>query len=344
MRLLQAMAGAAVGGAEAFFERLTVALGRRRQVVQKIVVRPEPARVERLTAAGLDVATLPFGGFLDRRTRPAFAAETRSFAPDVVLSWMNRATRFASQPGVRAHVHVARLGGYYDLKYYRHCDHLIGNTPDIVAYVRRAGWPIERSHYLPNFVEDLSAPPMPRAYFDTPEDAPLLLALGRLHRNKAFDVLIAALVDLPGHWLWIGGVGPEQAALERLALRLDVQERVRFLGWQQETAPLFAAADVSVCPSRHEPLGNVIIEAWARGVPVVAAASQGPEGLIDDGESGLLVPLEDAEALAAAIRSVTADRSFAETLAEGGRATYEGSFTEAIVVRRYLDFFAAVTR
>ena len=51
-----------------------------------------------------------------------------------------------------------------------------------------------------------------------------------------------------------------------------------------------------------------------------------------------------AEALAAAIRSVTADRSFAETLAEGGRAAYEGSFTEAIVVRRYLDFFAAVAR
>ncbi|MBL26729.1 MAG: glycosyl transferase [Rhodospirillaceae bacterium] len=342
MRLLQAMAGAAVGGAEAFFERLAIALGRRRDVAQRVIIRPEPARVRRLADAGLDVGVLRFGGFLDRRTKPAFAAEVAKFRPDVVLSWMNRATRFASRPGPRPYVHVARLGGYYDLKYYRHCDHLVGNTPDIVAYVREKGWPAERSHYLPNFVDDVSAPPIPRARFDTPDDAPLLLALGRLHRNKAFDVLIAALADLPGHWLWVGGVGPEQGALEKLAARLGVSERVRFIGWQQETAPLYATADVSVCPSRHEPLGNVIIEAWARGVPVVAAASQGPKGLIDDGESGLLVPVDDADALAAAIQAVTGDPAFAGSLAEAGRAAYEGSFTEAIVVRRYLDFFAAV--
>ena len=93
---------------------------------------------------------------------------------------------------------------------------------------------------------------------------------------------------------------------------LGIAERVRFLGWRDDVPALLAAADILVCPSRHEPLGNVVIEAWAAGVPVVATASDGPAGLIDDGESGLLVPLPGrpgggAAGLAAAIERLCRD-------------------------------------
>jgi hypothetical protein len=57
-----------------------------------------------------------------------------------------------------AQEHVARLGGYYDLRYYRRCDHLIANTRDIVDYIVRSGWAAERVHYLPNFA---ARPPTP---------------------------------------------------------------------------------------------------------------------------------------------------------------------------------------
>ncbi|SVD41108.1 uncharacterized protein METZ01_LOCUS393962, partial [marine metagenome] len=121
---------------------------------------------------------------------------------------------------------------------------------------------------------------------------------------------------------------------------LGLEERVRFAGWRDEVAPLFAAADILVCPSRSEPLGNVVLEAWAQQVPVVAAAAQGLRQLIDDGVNGLLAPVGDASALATRITEVTSERS--KALAMAGWASYCASFSQATVVKRYLDFFKSV--
>lgn len=340
IRLLQAMAGADRGGAEAFFERLAPAL-QRAGIQQHVLIRANARRAGLLRDAGVEVTELPFGGFLDLRTRTGFRDAVKRFQPDVVLTWMNRATRFCpSGPFVR----VGRLGGYYDLKYYRGCDHLIGNTPDIVEWIAGQGWPAERAHYVPNFVDETMAPPVSRKTFSTPEGAPLILALGRLHPNKAFDVLIKALAKVPEAYLWLAGEGPLRAELETLAARAGVIARIRFLGWREDVASLFAAADLFVCPSRHEPLGNVVIEAWAQGIPVVAAASEGPSQLIEDGIDGMLVPLEDDEAMAATLNQLIADRALAAQIGAAGREAYEEQFTEAAVVARYVEFFEQVKR
>ena len=135
------------------------------------------------------------------------------------------------------------------------------------------GWPAERVHYLPNFAELAPAPPVPRASLDTPADAPLAIALGRLHPNKGFDVLLDAVAKVPGLYLWLAGEGAQRAALRRQAASLGIDDRVRFLGWREDVGALLAAADMLVCSSRHEPLGNAIIEAWAAGKPVVACAA-----------------------------------------------------------------------
>jgi glycosyltransferase involved in cell wall biosynthesis len=340
MRVLQAMAGARHGGAETFFARLVPALARA-GVAQAALVRPEPERLSALRAAGVRLETAPFRRRLDLVTRRRFRRLIEEFRPDIVLTWMNRASA-ACPPGEA--IHCARLGGYYDLKDYRRCDHLIGNTPDIVAYLRRGGWPAERVHYLPNFVPERQAPPLDRSSLDTPADAPLLLALGRLHPAKGFDVLLAALAALPGAWLWLAGDGPQAGRLKGLALRHGVAERVRFLGWRADVPALFAAADLLVCPSRAEPFGNVVVEAWAQRRPVIAAASSGPQGLIAEGESGLLVPADDADALAQAIRRLLHSPDLAAALAERGRLAYETHFTEAAVVARWGDLFARLAR
>ena len=189
MRLLQTIAGARHGGAEMFFERLAIAL-QRADIEQRLVIRREPERAARMCAAGIEVLEMPFGGMLDFRTRPGLRRAIKDFKPQVVLSWMNRATKFTPRGDF---VHAARLGGYYDLKYYKACDHLIGNTRGIVDYIRNSGWPAERAHYLPNFVSVTHAAPVSRASLATPDDVPLALALGRLHPNKGFDVLIEAI-------------------------------------------------------------------------------------------------------------------------------------------------------
>jgi glycosyltransferase involved in cell wall biosynthesis len=338
LRVLQAMAGAPHGGAEAFFTRLVPALARA-GLEQRVAIRRDAARAAALRAAGIEPVELAFGGVFDLATRRALKREVAAFAPRIVLTWMSRATRHCPKGDF---VHVARLGGYYDLKNYRRCDHLIGNTRDIVAWLRREGWPSERAHYLPNFVDAAPAPALPRAALGTPEGAPLALALGRLHVNKGFDVLLEALAELPELHCWLAGDGPERAFLEQRAARLGLGARLRFLGWREDVAALYGAADLLVCPSRHEPLGNVVIEAWARGRPVVAAASDGPRALIREGESGLLVPVESAAGLTAALRRLVGDPALASRLVAGGRAAYEAEFTEAAVVARYLEFFAKV--
>jgi glycosyltransferase involved in cell wall biosynthesis len=261
------MAGGEVGGAEAFFVRLAGGLDRA-GVDQRLVVRRHPARAALLRDAGLDPVELAFGGWLDATTTRRLGAEIADFAPDVVLSWMSRASRFCARARrVGGPVLIARHGGDYKLKYYRGCDHLIGNTPEIVDRLRHRGWPAERAHFIPNFVDAAPAEAVSRQALETPPGVPVLLALGRLHRNKAFDVAIQALAELPEAVLWIAGDGKEKAALAALAERLGVADRVRWLGWRDDVAALLAAADVLVCPSRIEPLGNVIIEAWAHGRP-----------------------------------------------------------------------------
>ncbi|MBI3507899.1 MAG: glycosyltransferase [Proteobacteria bacterium] len=339
------MAGAAQGGAEAFFERLVVALGKA-GLEQRVAIRCSGERAQRLRAGGIEPVELSFGGPFDLATPIALARTMRDFDPDIVLAFMSRAAaklppRWAT--GTRA-VRVGRLGGYYDLKYYRRCDRLVANTRDICDWIVRQGWPAAKVDYLPNFVDATRAAPAVRADFATPPDARLLLALGRLHANKAFDVLLEALARLPGAHLWIAGAGDLDAELKAQAARLGLGSRVRFLGWRQDVAALIAACDVLVCPSRHEPLGNVVIEGWAHGRPVVAAASAGPASLIRHGETGLLVPVDDAGALAKAVGDVLADAGLAHRLAQAGEAAYQADFTRAAVVRRYLDFFQSVRR
>ena len=343
MRVLQAMAGAEHGGAEAFFVRLALAL-QRAGLEQRVVIRANPDRAAQLAAGGIEALQLPFGGRLDLVTPWRLKRAIREFAPDVVLTWMNRASVLMPEPPAgKPFVHVGRLGGYYDLKYYRRCRHLIANTEDIVDYIVKQGWPPERVHYLPNFVAETRAEPARRGEFFTPPDAPLLLAMGRLHPNKGFDVLIEAVARLPDVYLWIAGEGPLEGELEALAHRVFVKPRVRFLGWRDDGPALLAACDAFVCPSRHEPLGNVVIEAWAQGVPVIATESQGPAALIRHGETGLLVPVDDALALARAIQRIFSDRALAREIGAAGRAAFLGRFTEEIVVGRYLDFFRNVT-
>ena len=334
MRVLQAMAGAAFGGAEAFFTRLVLALGHA-GLDQRVVIRTNPTRAGILRSGGIEPVELPFGGFLDWRTPRALRREIEDYHPDIVLTWMNRASHMCPKGDF---VHVGRMGGYYDLKYYKKCAHLIGNTQDIRDYLVGQGWPQAKAHYLPNFVTEEKAKPLSRKDFYTPEAAPLVVALGRLHQNKAFDVLLEAIARVPSVYLWIAGEGPLRAELEKKAEFHAVKPRTRFLGWREDTPAILATADLFVCPSRHEPLGNVVIEAWAQGVPVIAADSYGPGTLIEQRETGVLVPVDDAQTMGRAIRNLLEDDKLRNRIARQGNKAYKKNFTEKIVVGQYMDF------
>ena len=340
MRVIQAMVGAPTGGAEGFFMRLVPALSEA-GVDQAAIIRTHEARAKVLQDAGVPTRQLRFGGPLDVLSRMAYGRAIRQADPDIVMTWMNRASGQCPKGNF---VQIGRLGGFYDLKYYTGCDHLVGNTQGIVNYLVGQGWPMDRAHYISNFVETSYAVPVERSALDTPDGVPVMLALGRLHPNKAFDVLIEAMTDLPDVWLWLAGDGPLADPLRRHAEDRGVEARIRFLGWRDDVGALLAAANLLVCPSRHEPLGNVVLEAWARQVPIVAAASQGPSELIVDGETGLLAPVEDARALSRQIKNVLDDPDAAGERADKALAAYEKGFSRQAIVEQFKALFEEVTR
>ncbi len=337
LRVAHVIAGAAMGGAELFFERLCLAEHAAGDAVLPVIKRDAP-RAARLEAGGLAPVQLDFGHIIDFWTKPRLARHLRRFAPRVVVSWMSRASTHTPRGD---YVLLGRLGGFYNLAHFRHCDHLIGNTRGLVAWMRARGWPVERTHYLPNFVAD-QAGGAPAAEFVGP--GALLLGLGRLHTEKGFDVLLRALPALPGARLVLAGDGPERAALTRLAGELGITGRVVFAGWRQDIAALLAAADVLVCPSRCEPLGNVILEAWSAARPVVASAVEGPSELIEDGVDGVLFPSENPDALARALATLLAAPERARAMAAAGRQHFLAHFAEAAVLRQWRDFLTTVER
>ncbi|MBV9783211.1 MAG: glycosyltransferase [Acidisphaera sp.] len=341
VRIAQVMAGAPVGGAELFYERLCIGLHDAGETVLP-VIRRHPGRAARLREAGLQPVQLGFGSLFGLLTRGRLVGVLRRFRPDRVIGWMNRGVKSVPEGNW---VLIGRLGGYYDLSHYRRCDHLVANTRGLVAWIIGQGWPAARVHHLPNFVPDLAgAKPADRAALGVPEGAKLVLALGRLHANKAFDVLIRAVARLPGVHAVIAGEGPQRIALKSLARMEGVADRVHLPGWRTDTGELLAACDVLACPSRHEPLGNVVIEAWSAGRPVVAAAAQGPAELITTGIDGVLVAPEDPKALAEALAQVLGDSYQAASLCAAGRGSYLADYAEAPVVARWRSFLATAER
>jgi len=341
LRILTALGGGKVGGAEAFFVSLNLALKRAGQEVHS-VIRSNPVHDGALSAGGIPVDHAGFGTGFDFWTGWKLARVAKTFVPDIALTFASRAS--AHMP-VGPYKIVGRLGGYYKLRHFQKCDILVCNTPDLVRYVVEQGWPQDRAFHIPNFPyleENIAA--ASRASLDTPESAPVALALGRLHPNKAHDVLLRAAAMVPDLYVWIAGEGPERAKLEALACELGIERRVKFLGWRTDRAALFKAATVCAYPSREEPFGNVVVEAWSFGLPLVTTASHGPAWLTRNGEDAIVTPVDDAEAFAAGLRQVLQSPGLAATLVSHGARRVREEFSEDAIVGQYLELFRRITR
>jgi len=176
---------------------------------------------------------------------------------------------------------------------------------------------------------------------------PYVLAIGRLARQKAFDVLLEAFSRvaraLPVDVL-IAGEGPERAALETRRDRLGLGGRVHLLGAvdRDGVAALYRGAALVAAPSRWEGLPLVVLEAMAAGRAIVAAAVDGVPDALADGETGVLVPPDAPDRLAAAMERLVADPDACERLGTAARRAAERAFAWPEIARRYVDVLAGV--
>ncbi len=140
---------------------------------------------------------------------------------------------------------------------------------------------------------------------------PIILAAGRLVADKDHLTLLRAFakVTYPGARLVILGKGPEQFALEAEIARLGLIGRVELAGFAAEPWRYYKSARCFASSSRSESFGNVVVEALAHGLPVVSTACAGPVEILDHGQYGQIVPVNDASALAVAIDTALADQT-----------------------------------
>ncbi len=325
------------GGAEVFFVHLLNALAER-GVEQTVVIRPERPWKADLPASARVIESHFRTFSVDRIVLPLrVAALVERWRPDSVLGWMPKGAKL--MPRNPRTLRLARLGDYpTSFKKFANVEVLVCNTPGIARHVREMGW-TKGVEVISNFTSLERFSPISRRAMDTPEDAFVISTMGRFVPRKGFDVLIRAMTALPDAYLWIMGSGQESDNLRSLADTLGVADRVRFAGWQSEPRPYIAASNCFAMASSHEPLGNVILEAWAQKVPVVSTSSEGPKWFMQDGVDSLLVPIGDHEGFAHAITRIRNDPVLAKTLVAGSEETLASRFSRDAVVDAYMNLF-----
>lgn len=325
------------GGAERFFVNLATGL-HGAGVEQRFVIRPGRSWDAEISALGpvirhnyrrIDPTSLLL------RWRVALLA--RSWKPNVIMAWIPRAAHLV--PNFAGALKLTRLGDYpRHIRHFRYCDLIVVNAPGIAERCVELGWE-KPVRVISNFARTVSTEPVSRAEMTTPENAFVVVGSGRFVARKGFDTLVRAVSKIPDAWLWLVGDGDRKAELEQLVQELGMAERTRFTGWVQEPMRYVASASAFVIPSRHEPLGNVILEAWQVGAPVVSTRSEGPSWFVKDGEDALMCDIDDGDAMAQAICRIRDEEALAGRLRQAGRHRVETDFSEAAILNSYLALF-----
>ena len=243
---------------------------------------------------------------IDPRQGWRLARIARAFSPDVVIAHGSRGAGLAIPAlGGKIAPVAAVMHNFRARPVVARADLAIGVSPAVTADLR-VKFPKTPVAVVENFAPlDRFAPRAAMA------DPPHIGALGRLHEEKGYDLLLeaAALLRDRGRAfrLTIAGEGPAAPELKAQAARLGLTDRVDFPGWITPASKLLSELDLFVCSSRTEAFGLVVVEAMAAGAPVLATDIEGPRDILRQGLYGRLVAPGSVEALAQAMAAALDD-------------------------------------
>jgi L-malate glycosyltransferase len=346
IRSLQLIGSKAFGGAEGWFKRFSLALDQMGHPTE-IAVR-KGYELDRDHWNGLTRHALPMRTVWDPFSRHEVKQLIKRLNPDIVQTYMGRATRLTHLSPAAGPLHVARIGGYYKLDGYHHAHAWIGNTKGICDYLVRNGFPAEKIFHIYNFYE---APAdtgerVTRSEWGIPEDAWLLMTPGRLVPVKGHRYLLEAMSRLPREingrplWLMLLGDGPLQESLAEQASSLGISDRLVWAGWQSNPTPFYQLCDMVVFPSLvEETFGNVVIESWAYQKPLVCTNFRGAQEIATHGENAMVSPCEDSPALANSIEQTLKDEGLMQTLTSCGQSELKRVFSKSAVMSNYIKLY-----
>ena len=325
------------GGAEGVLARLANGLSSRGHAVTVATLhsaQPEYDLDPGVCWIPLDVAA-PSGSLFQAVSKNlgrvrALRRFLRNLAPDATVSFMDTTNVLTLLAGARdfpvivservdpARQRIGRLWEWLRNKTYPRARFVVVQTRAAGEFFPPAIR--SRTRIIPNAVPTAPEPARDR----TPHARPLLLGMGRLDRQKGFDLLLRAFAALAGRFpqwdLVVYGEGNERRSLETLRDDLGLAGRALFPGQVDDPLAALSAGDLFVLPSRYEGFPNALAEAMACGLPTVSFdCPSGPSEIVHHGEDGLLVPPEDISALSQALEKLMSDNELRDRLGAKAR-------------------------
>jgi glycosyltransferase involved in cell wall biosynthesis len=333
-----------------------------------LYVRPHGDRdynmPERARRMGVDLVDVPEHGAADPRTVIAILRQVNSFQPDILHAHDYKTNLLALLLGrlfgirviTTLHGYVTRGGrleAYYQLDRWalRFLDHVVAVSPDLRDFLANMGIPRSRYTLIENGIdaEEFQRRRQPAAakqLLGIDSKHLVIGAVGRLYPEKGFDLLIRAVDKLLKAGLCVKllivGEGEHRLFLEHLIEDLGRKQDVQLLGYRSDTRDLYEAMDVFALSSLREGLPNVLLEAMAMEVPVVASRVAAVPGVIADGENGLLVDPGSETQLTQALERLLGEPALRARFRKEGRHTVETRYTFARRIQKIQGIYDAL--
>ena len=312
-----------------------------------------------LEAAGVPITLIGKRAKLDPAGFLRLKRHIAALKPDLVHTWLFAANSYGRAAALAAGVRRIVAGersvdpwkAWHELAIdrwlARRTDSVVVNSSGVRDFYVQHGLPSEKFTVIPNGIGPFAPSDLSRAELlaklELPADARLIGAVGRLWPQKRIKDLIWAadllkVIRDDVHLLIIGD-GPLRQRLERFRRQVRIEDKVHFLGHRDDVPRLLPHFDALWLASEYEGLPNVVMEAMAAGVPVVASDISGNRDLVVSGETGYLVPLGDRAAFARETRRLLEDAELARRFGEAGRRRMLAEFTVEQMVERHAKLY-----
>ena len=324
-----------------------------------LVCQPGARLGIRASEAGFPVTHIKMRGSLDLSAILALRRFMGEQAIDIVNTHSGRDTQLAGmaarslglfggkRPRIVRTRHLA-LPITSKFSYVTLPDHVVTVSHHVGEYLISAGVPADHITAVPTGI-DLSRylgnenGGSLRAELGLPADVPLIGTVAILRRKKGHAELLEAvplvLARFPEAHFVFAGDGPQQQNLEQRISELGLQGKVHMLGLRRDVVNVLQSLDLFVLPTHQEALGTAFIEAAAVGIPAIGTRVDGVPEAIADGETGLLVPLEDSSAIAAAIIALLADPARRRAMGEAAQARVRKLYSREVMVQNMLALY-----
>jgi len=346
------------GGAERALVQLVTRLERSRWIPAVFCLAGPGQLADELRAAGIEVTCFGARHWHSAGVVVRLARALRRFQPEILQTFLFHANvvgRVAARlagiqvvvSGIRVAERRSRLPLWLDRWTNRFVKMNVCVSRAVADFsIEHAGLPPDKTIVIPNGVDVARfsrAQAVDLTHFGIPAGSRAVLTVGRLDPQKGLDDLLAAVALVTprvsdAHFL-IVGEGPERTHLEEAISAHNLGDRVHLAGWRADIPEIMASSSLLVLSSLWEGLPNVILEAMAAGLPVVATEVEGVSEVVVHGKTGLLVPAKSPERLAAAIEQLLASPDESRAFGAAGRTRVANEFSWEQMTSRYAALY-----